>query len=157
MIEAVAADGAISEAERFVRSFAEGWAGPDPERLLVLLDPEIRLRQPLFPPSRGRDQAEATFFRPLFRFLPDLRIAVDRWSAAGDTVLIEWTAAATLAGRPLRWSGVDRFTLAGGRAIERVAYFDALPLLLAVLRRPSCWIRFLRSGLARSWRAARPT
>jgi hypothetical protein len=74
-------------------------------------------------------------------------------------VFIEWTGNASLAGRPLRWSGVDRFVLAEGVAVERVAYFDALPLFLAILRRPSTWLSFLRSGVGRSWRAmlAAPT
>lgn len=152
MIEAVAHSTPAPDGARFVRAFAEAWAGPHVERLVALLDPRIRLVQPIFPLSTGREAAEGTFFRPLLRFLPDLRIEVDRWSASGDTVMIEWTGCATLAGRPLRWSGVDRFVLADGRAVERVSYFDALPLLVAMLRHPSCWPAFLRSGMARTWR-----
>ena len=149
MIEAVAP---TSRPEEFVRAFAEGWAGPHLERLMELLHPDVRLVQPLFPTVSGHEAVEATFFRPLVRFLPDVRLEVKRWSAAGDTVMIEWTGRATLAGRPLVWSGVDRFLLADGRAVERVAYFDALPLLVAVLRHPSCWPAFVRSGMARGWR-----
>ena len=140
------------DAAAFVRAFAEGWAGPHVDRLVDLLHPHVRLVQPLFPPTIGHDAARATFFGPLMRFLPDTRLEVDRWSAAGEVVMIEWTASATLAGRPLRWSGVDRFLLDGGRAVERVAYFDAVPLLVAMLRHPACWTAFLRSGLARTWR-----
>jgi len=139
-------------AARFVERFADGWAGPHPERLLALLHPEVRLFQPIFAPTTGRAAADAGFFRPLLRFLPDLRIEVARWSALGDVVFIEWTASATLAGRPLRWSGVDRFLLVEEQAIERVSYFDALPLFMAVLLRPSCWPRFWRSGVGRPWR-----
>ena len=139
-------------AARFVERFADGWAGPHPERLLALLHSEVRLFQPIFAPTRGRAAADGGFFRPLFRFLPDLRIAVARWSAVGDVVFIEWNASATLAGRPLRWWGVDRFLLVGELAIERVSYFDAVPLFVAVLLRPSCWPAFWRSGLWRSWR-----
>jgi ketosteroid isomerase-like protein len=141
-----------TDAARFVERFADGWDGPHPARLLDLLHPEVRLFQPIFPPTTGRAAAEARFFRPLLRFLPDLRLQVSRWSAAGDALFVEWSARATLAGRPLRWSGVDRFLLAEGRAIERVSYFDALPLFIAVLRHPSCWPAFWRSGAGRPWR-----
>jgi len=140
------------DAARFVERFGDAWAGPHPEALLDLLHPEVRLLQPIFGPTTGRAAADGGFVRPLLRFLPDLRLRVARWSAVGDVVFIEWNASATLAGRPLRWSGVDRFLLAGERAIERVAYFDALPLFMAVLLRPSCWPAFRRSGLWRSWR-----
>jgi len=144
------------DAARFVERFADAWAGPHADRLLDLLHPQVRLVQPMFASTADRAAAETGFFRALFRFLPDVRLAVVRWSAVGDTVFIEWTASATLGGRPIRWSGVDRFLLADGRATERVAYFDAIPLLLAVLGRPSCWVAVWRSGAAgsllRAWR-----
>ena len=130
------------DAARFVERFADGWAGPHPERLLDLLHPDVRLIQPIFPPTLGRAAAEARLFRPLFRFMPDMRLAVVRWSAAGD-------ATATVGGRPLRWSGVDRFLLVEGRATERVSWFDGVPLFLAMLSRPACWPAFWRSGVAR--------
>lgn len=152
MIEAASRTVSRTDAGRFVQAFADGWSGPYPDQLLALLDPRVRLVQPIFPPTVGHETARTTFFGTLVRFLPDVRLEVDRWSAAGDLVMIEWTASATLAGRPLRWSGVDRFLLAGDRAVERVAYFDALPLVVAILRHPSCWLAFLRSGMARTWR-----
>jgi hypothetical protein len=139
------------DAAEFVRRFAAGWAGPFPEQLLDLLDENVRLVQPIIPPSTGREAAAATFFRPLLRLVPDLRVKVERWSAAGDVLFIEWTASATLAGRRISWPGVDRFVLSGGRAIERVSYFDPLPLLGATLGRPAGWLAFWRSGI-RPWR-----
>jgi hypothetical protein len=142
------------DAAEFVRRFAAGWAGPSAEQLLDLLDEHVRLVQPIIPTSVGREAASATFFRPLLRFTPDLRVKVERWSAAGDVLFIEWTASATLAGRRVGWPGVDRFVLSGGRAIERVSFFDPLPLLGAALRRPASWLAFWRSGI-RPWRRRR--
>jgi SnoaL-like domain len=140
------------DAARFVERFADGWAGPHPDRLLALLDRDVRLVQPLSPPVTGRAAAAREIFGPIFRFLPDLRLSVVRWSAAGDVVFIEWTASATLGTGTLGWSGVDRFLLgADGSALERVAWFDPAPLVAAILRHPSCWWRFVRSGVA--WRA----
>ena len=147
-----AAEGA-PDAARFVRLFAEGWAGPSPEKLMDLLDDRIRLVQPIFAPSIGRDAAAARFFRPLLRFMPDVRLEVRRWSASGDVVFIEWTASGTLSGQKLTWSGVDRLILSNGRAVERVAYFDSMPLLVETLRRPSRWLAFWRSGIGRPFRA----
>jgi hypothetical protein len=150
MTGALASSQSASDAARFVERFADGWSGPHPERLLALLDPDVRLIQPLSAPVAGRAAAERELFAPLFRFLPDLRLAVVRWSAAGDVVFIEWTASATLGTGKLRWSGVDRFVLgADGTALERVAWFDPAPLVVAILRHPSCWRRFVRSGVAR--------
>jgi len=42
------------DAAHFVERFADGWAGPHPERLLDLLHPDVRLVQPIFPPTVGR-------------------------------------------------------------------------------------------------------
>jgi len=139
-----AAGAPVSDAARFVQAFAEGWAGRH-ERLLDLLHPDVRLIQPMMPPISGRDDARTKFLEPLLRLLPDMRIEVTRWSAAGDLLFIEWIATATLAGQPLRWTGVDRFVLAQGQAVERVAYFDAVPLIAAIVRHPSTWLSFVRS------------
>ncbi len=93
---------------------------------------------------------------PLFESMEDADVTAlgkkltPKTFAEGDVVFIEWTASATLGTGTLRWSGVDRFLLgADGRALERVAWFDPAPLLVAILRHPSCWWRFVRSGVAR--------
>ena len=94
----------------------------------------------------GHDAAIAEF-RRLFEFLADVHGVVDRWSARDDVVFIEWTLSATLAGRPLAWPIVDRFIIADGVGVERVAYFDPLPLAAAIARTPRGWRRWWRSGL----------
>lgn len=137
--------------ERFVAGFAEFWRRPSPERLGELLADDGVLVQPLAAPMRGLAAARAEFAR-IFAWLPDLTGEVNRFAGSGDSVFIEFRLRATLAGRPLAWRAVDRFTLRGEKAIERVSYFDALPLLLRVLRRPAGWWGWLRSGAARPWR-----
>jgi hypothetical protein len=87
----------------------------------------------------------------LFAWLPDLTAVVDRWSGQGDTLFVELRLRATLSGRPVEWAAVDRFTLRGRLAIERVSYFNAVPLLLRVLSTPSSWPRAIRMGAARPW------
>jgi hypothetical protein len=81
--------------------------------------------------------------------LPDIHGEVDRWTAEGDVVFIEFRLRATIGGQPFEWSLIDRFVVGpDGMAIERLTYFDPLPLVLAILARPSSWWRFWRSGAA---------
>lgn len=140
----------MRDAAQFVRDFETYWRAPTPEGLDGMLAPDVVLRQPLSPPLRGLDRAKAGF-RRIFALLPDLHAEVDRWSAAGDTVYIEFRLIGTLGGRPVEWPAVDRFTLRDGMATERVSYFDPTPLVTALLTRPGAWPRFIRSGYWRAW------
>ena len=73
----------------------------------------------------------------------------DRWSGAGNVLFIEFRLRATIGGRPFEWPVVDRFVLRDdGKAVERVTYFDSLPLLAAAAARPSGWGQLWRSGAA---------
>jgi ketosteroid isomerase-like protein len=141
-----------ADAEAFVRAFAALWDRPTVEGFAALMHPDVRLVQPLAPPARGVAGARAWFAGTL-ALLPDLRIAVDRWSGTPDALFIEWTATATFAGKALGWSAVDRFQLADGKVLERVAYFDPLPLVGSVARRPAGWLRFVRSRFGARGRA----
>jgi hypothetical protein len=77
--------------------------------------------------------------------IPDARAEVDRWSASGDAVFIEFRLTGTIGGQRLEWSAVDRFLLnSDNRSRERVSYFDPMPLVLAGLRSPRGWGQLLR-------------
>lgn len=133
----------------FVDAFRRFWATPSLDGLDALLDPGIVLVQPLSRPARGLAAAKRQFAR-IFALIPDLHAEVDGWSAAGETIFIEFRLIGTLGGRRLEWPAVDRFRVPGTRATLRVSYFDALPLVGALLTRPSSWPRLARSGLWRS-------
>jgi ketosteroid isomerase-like protein len=137
-----------SEAARFVQAFAEFWSQPTVERFRALMHPDVHLVQPLAPPANGIEEA-AAWFVATRDLLPDIRIAVRGWSGTPDRLFIEWTASATFGGRPVSWDAVDRFRLDGGLVRERVAYFDGLPLVGAILARPAGWPHALRARLAR--------
>ncbi len=137
-------------AEEFVTRFATFWSDPSPERMAKLLTPDVVLVQPLSPPMHGLEAAQREFGR-LFAWLPDLRATIDAWGAHGDALFIEFRLHATLGGRRLEWPVVDRFVMRGDKAAKRVTYFDAMPLLLAVLRSPGSWLGWWRSGAARFW------
>ena len=136
--------------QSFVAGFSDFWSNPSAARLTELLADDVVLRQPLSAPMRGLAAAQAEFGK-IFEWLPDLRGRVDGWKGSDDSVFIEFRLQATLAGRPYEWPLVDRFTLRGNKAIERVSYFDSLPLVLRVLRNPAGWWRWWRSGTARPW------
>ena len=133
-------------AAKFVAAFGEAWARPTPEGLGALLAPDIRLIAPLMATTNGLEEAKQEF-RRLLELVPDVHGMVERWSGGDDVVFIEFTLAATFAGRPIEWRLVDRFLLRDGLAIERVSYFDPLPIVAAMASRPSGWRRLWRSGL----------
>ena len=137
---------ATDAAAAFVDGFRRYWSAPSLDGFDALLSPDVELVQPLSPRMRGRAEVRAGF-RPIFAWLPDVHGVVDRWSASGAFVFIEFRLRATIGGRPFEWPLVDRFTLRDdGLARERVSYFDPCPLLVAALTRPSGWRRLWTSG-----------
>ena len=124
----------------FVERFMRFWAAPDPAALDELLHDDAHLVQPLMPEARSR-AAYAQSTRRLLAVMPDLHGRTHRWGPTEDGVLIEHTLAGTLGGKALSWDLTDRITLRDGRVVERIAYFDPLPLLLGVVKRPRAWLR----------------
>jgi len=138
----------METAAEFVEGFRRYWSAPSLDGLSALLAPDVTLVQPLAPRIRGLDEVRRQF-GAIFAWLPDLRAEVDRWSSAGNVVFIEFRLRATIGGRPFEWPVIDRFLLRDdGLAVERVTYFDPLPLLAAAARRPSGWRQLWRSGAA---------
>jgi hypothetical protein len=133
--------------QEFVQRFAEVWKHPSPERLVVLLHPDMVLYQPQAPAIRGKQAARREFER-LLRWLPDLCGDVKRWCGASGVVFIEWHMHFPI-GRRLAIRAVDRFVLWQGLGIERAVYFNPLPLLAAVVTHPQAWPRFIRYRFGR--------
>ena len=128
-------------AGELVAFFQEGWraGASDPERFFAhfgaRLTPDCLLTQPLAAPARGPEGLRQ-LFTPLFRAVPDLRADVVSWGATEDGALIEIRLHGTLGGRALAWRAVDRLVLRDGLIAARHSYFDPLPLVLTLLRRP---------------------
>ena len=97
------------------------------------------------PPLVGREALREGFARPLFELMPDAHAVVEDWAVRGKAAFIALRLEGTLGGRPISLRVVDRITLRDGLAIERESYTDPVPLLLAVVRRPRAWPRFLRT------------
>jgi len=139
----------VFDAADFVERFEKWWAAPDPALLGGLLAPDIVLRQPIVAHTTDLAGAQRSFTR-ILAAISDLRVTVHQWAAQGDVVIIEFTLAGTLGGRPFAWANVDRFTVNDeGLATERINYHDSLGLIFKILARPLGWRRFLRSGVLR--------
>jgi hypothetical protein len=139
-------------AAEFARRFAEYWRAPSPERLDTVLAERVRLVTPMTPTTETLAEGKRAF-ADLLELIPDLTGEVHRWGATDDGVLIEFTLSGTAGGAPVSWHAVDRFVVGeDGLAIERISYFDPLPLILTAARRPRLWPAFLRSRLRQSRR-----
>lgn len=133
----------------FVERFSKFWQAPAPERLGTLIAPDARLSAPMIPTTVGLEAGERAF-ADLFEMIPDMTAEVHRWGPTSDGVLIEFTVRGTTKGSPISWESVDRFVLdEDGLATERFTYFDSLPLVLTLVRRPRIWPAFLRSRIQR--------
>jgi hypothetical protein len=101
----------------------------------------------MVPTTSGLDAGKRAF-ADLFDLIPDMTAEVHRWGATSDGVLIEFTVRGTAGGTPISWESVDRFILNDdGLATERFTYFDSLPLVLALARRPRAWPGFMRGRI----------
>jgi ketosteroid isomerase-like protein len=139
-------------AEDFVRRFVEFWRAPDPERLDTVLAERVRLSAPMVPTTHTLADGKRSF-ADLFELIADMTAEVHRWGATEDGVLIEFTVSGTAGGGPVSWRVVDRFTLGeDGLATERETYFDSLPLVLTLARRPRAWPGFARSRIQQARR-----
>jgi SnoaL-like domain len=140
-------DAAELRAADFVRRFAEFWTSPSPDRLAMLLADDVRLVAPMTPVTHTLADGERAF-SAIFDLIPDLTAEVHDWGATDSGVLIDFTLSGSAGGAPISWRAVDRIEIGeDGLASERVSYFDPLPLILAVARRPRLWPAFVRSRL----------
>jgi SnoaL-like domain len=131
----------------FVRRFAEFWRAPAPERLDTVLAPDARLSAPMISTTYGLEAGRRAF-ADLFELISGMTAEVSRWGATSDGVLIEFTVHGRSGGLPVSWQSVDRFVLnEDGLATERFTYFDSLPLVLTLARRPRAWPGFTRSRI----------
>jgi limonene-1,2-epoxide hydrolase len=137
----------------FVERFERAWSTSNADELMSLLTDDVVLIQPGVPSTKGKAAAREQFSR-LLRMIPDLHVIVHRWATLETTVFIEFDLVGTFGGRELKWPAVDRFSLRGDLAAERVSYFDSTPLFARILMRPRGWARLVSSGFRPSFSSA---
>lgn len=139
----------MSDPAAFVANFASFWAAPSAARMAELLTDDVVLVQPMSPPTRGLAAAQAAFAE-IFRWVPDMRAEVDDWCARDSRLFIDFRLMGSFGRRHIAWAAIDRITLRGAFAQERISYFDPKPILRAIATDPGAWVRVLRSGMLRS-------
>jgi len=132
-------------AAAFAARFADTWRTPDLAKHEALWSDDIVLIQPMMGALRGKRACRVAFER-LFALVPDLAADVHRVGHGEREVFIEFTLSGTYGGKPIAWRAVDRFTFTEGLIAERVSFFDSVPLVLTLLRRPRGWGRLARCG-----------
>lgn len=136
-----------SDPAAFVDKFASFWAAPSAARMAELLTEDVVLVQPLSPTTRGLAAAQAAFTE-IFRWVPDMRAEVDDWCARDSRLFIDFRLMGSFGRRHIVWPAIDRISLRGAFAAERVSYFDPKPILRTVATDPSAWLKVLRSSLS---------
>jgi hypothetical protein len=137
----------MERAADFAGRFAEFWSAPAPDRLGALLAEDVRLVAPMTTTTGTLAEGERAF-AALLGLIPDLTAEVHGWGATEDGVLIDLTLSGSAGGAPISWRAVDRIAIGDdGLATERISYFDSLPLILTIARRPRGWPAFLRSRI----------
>jgi SnoaL-like protein len=129
----------------FIEVFRDAWRTPSIDTLMAPLRDDVRLIQPLSKPLESKTQARRAFRQILFRF-PGLKGEVHGGLGDGDTVLIDWTLIVPVGRREIQVPTIDKVKLCDGQVKERIAYFDPLPLIGPISRRPTMLSRFLISS-----------
>lgn len=131
----VSADGGGGGGNSFVERFRQVWAKPRPDAFATLVTPDAVAAWPGAEPIRGLDYPE--HIAGLLAVAPDLRLEVTEHASAAEVTFISWQASATVNGYPLEWTGIDRFRVRNGRAVEVLVSYDTLPLLHALKATPA--------------------
>lgn len=129
--------------EDFVGRFARAWKDPTLDRLAALLHPDITFYQPHLPPIRGKVAASGELQR-LLDWLPELYGEVDRFQGSDGVVFIEWRMIFPIGRKGVSIRAVDRVLLQDGLSRERAVYFNALPLIVAIVTHPRTWAGYLK-------------
>ncbi|MBY0573047.1 MAG: nuclear transport factor 2 family protein [Undibacterium sp.] len=107
----------------FVARYSAAWKQPNVSNVRALMHADT---QNLIPPMTqpGNRDSVLAHFEGVLKKVPDLSLITKRWAHSGDTVTIEWSATATVNGRPLAWSGIDIIRLRGDKIIDLQSYWD---------------------------------
>jgi ketosteroid isomerase-like protein len=116
-----------SEAREFVTKFAAAWAARDGNAFLALWHPDGKLHSPFYDRVvAGRELGALNDLQRIQQ--PQLAWTLLGWTWRGDVVVIEWEVSNRFGEQTVRWRGVDKLTLRGGRIAEEVVYVDTAPL-----------------------------
>ena len=114
------------DVQRFLEAWTKSWTSAASEQRLLHRNGGILYpgeSEPYSPDEQGRRTDQ------LRLIAPDLDMRLLSWAERDDVLLAEWELSCTLAGRALKFVGVNRFNLKGDRALAGRAFIDRLELL----------------------------
>lgn len=123
----------MTDAERFMQHYLEVWPSFDADLLeeAKAVDPEATIHHSgMERPIKAAEEPD--YVRAIKALMPDIRLEVANWAARDDVVFVEYEMSATLAGRPLNWTGIGRFKLRGERTVDAIGRWDNLELLAQI-------------------------
>src|SRR5262245_2064449 len=116
-----------------MREYEQIWRNFDHERLAqggivhpAALIHHSGMERPITP------KEEVAYIEATKALMPDISLEVRNWAARGEVIFIEYQISGTLAGRPLSWVGIGRFTFEGDQVIDVIGRWDTRELQAAI-------------------------
>lgn len=119
-------DALSPEHRDFYDRFCSFWAAPSGERV-----PEVIAADAVIHFTGVGTISGAEYVHTMaagLASMPDMVVTPIDCAGAGERLYIFWTATATVNGRRRTWSGIDRFRLRDGMAVEEHVIFDSAAL-----------------------------
>jgi steroid delta-isomerase-like uncharacterized protein len=126
---------ALHGAPDFIERFKAFWAAPGGAKVPDLIAPDAVVHWPGSEPMSGA--AYPAHMDAMLKLVPGMTLEVVDHAQADDVLFIFWRAQVAVDDRKLDWTGVDRFRLRNGRAIEEFITFDTQPLRDALAAVPA--------------------
>jgi len=114
----------------FVERFKRFWQAPSADLVPNLIAPHAVAYWPGADPVSGTEYPQ--HMARILELVPDLRLEVTDHAEAGEMVFISWRARASAGTETLEWSGIDRFRVQDGKAVEALIAYDTAPLQQAL-------------------------
>lgn len=110
----------------FYERFKSFWAAPTGPRVAELIAPHATIHFSGAGTFSGTDYIDA--MAGMLASMVDIDVTPLDCAGNGERLYIFWEASAVIGGTPCKWSGVDRFRLANGMAVEEHVIFDSAML-----------------------------
>lgn len=115
-----------AEHRDFYQRFQSFWAAPSGPRVAEIIAPDARIHFTGAGTMSGAEYVE--FMRGMLEAYPGMQVKALDCAGDGERLYIFWETSSVIHGTPRRFSGVDRFRIANGMAIEEHVIFDSAVL-----------------------------
>lgn len=112
---------APSDLERLIERYNQAWNDHDVDEIVAMHAPDFVFHNH----TRGEcveGEAAREHIAAIFRNAPDLSFRARRIYVRDGLIVNEWTASATLEGRPAEWDGIDVFPVENGLIKRKDVY-----------------------------------